>query len=285
MLRELGFTAFALVCVLTLRWPVSLAITIAIMVGILYPYLFSINTFAAVLVAASLLVRKEEVLGTRGRAVIAALLLALPACVLTDPAGGDIWLVWLIAMSGLCVVALGEAAPWSRLGSRLDGSLAGRASTAVAVIFGLVLVAVANGHLAVTDRARVESAELTPTVRDIWRAVRELTPLTALVFTDQVSDRPTLLGGWNTYAFSGQRQVYLSSILTSPMLRKNFALQKVRLSINRDVLNGMLKPSAVEGAERFSPYFAVRRADHDVPANWVELHRNKDFVLYQIAAP
>jgi len=47
----------------------------------------------------------------------------------------------------------------------------------------------------------------------------------ALIFTDQIDESIYILGGWNTYAYSGQRQLYLSSYYTSFELR----LDRVKL--------------------------------------------------------
>jgi hypothetical protein len=44
---------------------------------------------------------------------------------------------------------------------------------------------------------------------DVWSAVRRLTAHDALIFTDHVDETINIIGGWNTYAWRGQRQIYL----------------------------------------------------------------------------
>jgi hypothetical protein len=77
------------------------------------------------------------------------------------------------------------------------------ATLAVRVLIGVggaaVIVDLGWGHGGQGD--------LTPAMRDIWRAVRHRTPPTALIFTDQTGDDSRLDGGWNTYAMLGERQV------------------------------------------------------------------------------
>src|SRR5205823_11080152 len=51
----------------------------------------------------------------------------------------------------------------------------------------------------------------TPAMRDIWLAVRDLTPTDSLIFTDQTGNTEDRLGGWNDYALMSGRQFYLVS--------------------------------------------------------------------------
>src|SRR5271154_2124151 len=102
-----------------------------------------------------------------------------------------------------------------------------------------------------------QGQELTPEVKDIWSAVRHLTPPDALIFTDQVDETINPLGGWNTYAFSGQRQIFLSSYYTAFELRSDEARLRQLLSINDSVLRGTKSPAEVPTRSHYDSMFAV----------------------------
>src|SRR5260370_10869367 len=112
-----------------------------------------------------------------------------------------------------------------------------RTSAAIAVavltLTALGLVGVTRG-LIIADSGwhLTQSVPLTPELREIWSAVRERTPKDALVFTDQVDKTENILGGWNTYAYTGQRQIYLSSYFTNFELRHDRQKLAEVLAIN-----------------------------------------------------
>ena len=99
--------------------------------------------------------------------------------------------------------------------------------------FGLVGVTrgsiIADSGWQITQRV-----PLTPAVKEIWSAVRERTPKNSLVFTDQVDETEDMLGGWNTYAYAGQRQVCLSSYYTNFELRHDKEKLDEVLAINKE---------------------------------------------------
>ena len=103
----------------------------------------------------------------------------------------------------------------------------------------------------------IEREILTPELKEIWSAVRERTPKDVLVFTDQVDETINVLGGWNTYAYAGQRQLYLSSYFTDWSLVRD--IQKVRevLSINKSVLDGDRSPTQAPTQRKYNSFYAV----------------------------
>jgi hypothetical protein len=124
--------------------------------------------------------------------------------------------------------------------------------------------------------------QLTPELADIWSAVRRLTPQNALIFTDQVDETINVLGGWNTYAFRGQRQIYLSSYYTNFELRADRAKLRGALAINEAVLNGTRRPAEVPTRSRYENVFAVISESRAPPAGWKKIYGNKDYVIFKI---
>jgi hypothetical protein len=112
--------------------------------------------------------------------------------------------------------------------------------------------------------------------------VRERTSKDALIFTDQVDETINVLGGWNTYAYSGQRQLYLSSYFTNFSLRND--IQKVReiLSINKSVLDGNRSPSNVPTQRKYNSFYALVTISHVVPQKWKLIFENRQYALYGI---
>jgi hypothetical protein len=145
-------------------------------------------------------------------------------------------------------------------------------------IAALLLVGTANGHLIFNSGWPL----LKPELREIWTKVRELTPSDALIFTDQIDESISLVGGWNTYAFSSQRQLYLSSYYTTFELRTNPARLREELAINEAVLNGR-KPADVQTRRRYDGMFAVVSALRTVPPGWTKIYGNTDYALFKIA--
>jgi hypothetical protein len=122
---------------------------------------------------------------------------------------------------------------------------------------------------------------LTPQVRDIWAAVRQRVPPDALVFTDQTGRNRNLLGGWNTYAFHGQRQVFLSTWFQSHQLQANPDLREARLRTNDDVLAGRLNPTTVQTRVPYGSFFAVVAAGRQLSPRWRMIYANRDYALYR----
>jgi hypothetical protein len=127
-----------------------------------------------------------------------------------------------------------------------------------------------------------QRAPLTPAVKEIWSTVRERTPKDALVFTDQVDETPDLLGGWNTYAYAGQRQIYLSSYYTNFELRHDRQKLDEVLTINKSVLEGSRSPRNVPTLRNYSSFYAVVTMTKVVPPSWRQIFQNRQYALYDI---
>src|SRR5262249_5299217 len=156
-----------------------------------------------------------------------------------DPGGQWAALPWLAVM--ITVGVLAAAGP-GRPRSVILAAGAGLAFTAV------LLAAVATGRLDIdAGYGAVQPGVLTPAVREVWARVRAIVPRDALVFTDMVAgpDDVSLTGGWNTYAASGQRQLWIANWVQSETLRLDPSRVTPRLDTNRAVLEGRLDPATL----------------------------------------
>jgi hypothetical protein len=120
-------------------------------------------------------------------------------------------------------------------------------------------------------------------VREVWAQVRALVPRDAIVFTDMVAGPAdaTLTGGWNTYAASGQRQIWISNWYGNE-LRADPAAAAARIEANRAVLDGRLAPAALRLSRRYSEAWAVVRVDARVPPGWERRFANRDWAIWRI---
>lgn len=91
-----------------------------------------------------------------------------------------------------------------------------------------------------------------------------------------------MLGGWNTYAVSGQRQIYLSSYYTSLELRTDKEKLQAKLDLNARVLSGALKPSEVPTRYRYNSAFAVVSGSRATSASWTRIYDNGSYAIFQI---
>ncbi len=280
LLREAGYATCGVLAVRLLPLRISLALAVALAAGLIYPWIFRIDAIVALLVAVLLIVRQSQANSLQLILLAVALALAAPASLFGDYVGGNLWLVWPIAISGLTLVALASRKPDFRAYERSPKLLWPWIS--VTFCFCVTLVFIATGHLAVTNRERVEQAELTPMVRDIWQSVREKTPKNALIFTDQVSEKFSLVGGYNTYAFAGQRQIYLSNIWGTLALTRDVDQRRNILRLNRSILSGQTHPVELADTSKYSTFFAVVDNSRIVPMGWHLVHRNSVYALYRI---
>ncbi len=106
----------------------------------------------------------------------------------------------------------------------------------------------------------------------------------ALIFTDQTGIEPTLLGGWNTYAFIGGRQIFASFLYMNSATRLNRQRLFDVLAENEEVLKGELLPTQLKLRSRYSSYFAVVSRGRNVPNEWVKIFENERYVLYRISS-
>ncbi|WP_143274178.1 hypothetical protein [Bradyrhizobium canariense] len=145
----------------------------------------------------------------------------MPALILGEIAGPSSGLIWIVCLGGAVLTALLNAPDLDIAGPKLTlrtpSSVA--ATTVVVTVLGLIGVSRINHRRLGWQFTQAES--LTPALKEIWSAVRERTPKDALIFTDQVDETEHVLGGSNTFAYSGQRQIYLSSYYTNFELRRD----------------------------------------------------------------
>jgi hypothetical protein len=274
LLRDCSAVLLAAAGFLFADWLVAGVIAFGFLLFLTYPFLFYFDFMCAVIILGLLACDQPARLWKYRIFVVGALLLAAPAALLTDPAGVSSGLVWLVCIGGTIWIAL----PWQR---PLAWPGTGRAAAAAALVLCLGLVAVGRGYLIVTSGW--ESGVLTPQVRQIWLAVKARTPPDALIFTDQTGIEPSLLGSWNTYAFIGARQIFVSNLYINGVTRNNRELALDVLRENDAVLNGKTSPAQLELRGRYSSYFAVVSRARPVPVQWVKLFENEHYALYEIA--
>src|SRR3984893_17884171 len=150
------------------------------------------------------------------------------------------------------------------------------------MVTGLGLVGVARGYIIVNSGWNLVGPQLTPGLADIWSAVRRLTPRDALIFTDQVDETINVLGGWNTYAFRGQRQLYLSSYYTVFELRADRAKLREVLAINEAVLDGTKRSAEFRTRSRYDDVLAGISGSRAAPSGWKKIYSNKDYAIFKI---
>jgi hypothetical protein len=264
----------ALAFVLTGRLAAS-AIAFGFVLFLVYPFVLNFDFVCALIILGLIACDRPDRLWKFRAPLLAALLLALAATLLTDPAGISTGVVWLACVGGTVWIAL----PWQR---PLAWQGTGRASLAAALLLGLGLVAVARGYLVLTSGW--ESGVLTPQVRQIWLAVKQKTPSDALIFTDQTGIEPSLLQSWNTYAFIGARQIFVSNLYMNGLTRNNRELALDVLRENDAVLDGSLAPARLALRGRYSSYFAVVSRARHVPVEWIPIFENEQYSLYRIPA-
>jgi hypothetical protein len=207
----------------------------------------------------------------------------LPAVILGDQASPSSGIIWIACVGGATLTAVFGAlsttnAPQLRF--RTSASIA----MTVLTLTALCLVGVTRGSIVADSGWHLnQRAPLTPALKEIWATVRERTPKDALVFTDQVDETEDILGGWNTYAYAGQRQVYLSSYYTNFELRHDRQKLDEVLAINKAVLEGSRYPQNVPTQRNYSSFYAVVTMTKVVPPNWRQVFQNRRYALYEIA--
>jgi hypothetical protein len=250
----------------------AMAIAFGFLLFLTYPFVFQYDFVCAVIILALVACDAPDRLKRYGWPSLAAQLLALPAIVLTDPAGMFSGLVWLVCMGGTAMIALKHDAELVR------GAWPRIAGTALLTVLGLV--AVARGNFVLSSGW--QPGVLTPSVRGLWLAVRDRTPADALIFTDQTGIEPTMLGGWNTYAIIGGRQIFVSSIYTNRETRLNRERAMQVLGENDAVLQGHLRPDQLPLPRKYSAYYAVVSCTRPAPPSWTKIFDNQSYCLYEM---
>jgi hypothetical protein len=277
---------FAALLMIVLAWKaadraVALCLTFGLLTFLAYSWVFQAN-FVCVCILLGLISATSTSASSRLLA-LAAFVLSLPALILGDQATASSGYVWIACVGGASLVAVLSAsdliASEPLVTARRSASLM---LTTLAVI-ALGMAGVGGGSI-IADSGWHPGLNptLTPALKEIWSAVRLRTPNDALIFTDQVDESQDLLGGWNTYALAGQRQIYLSSHVTDSTLRYDKGKIRDVLAINRAVLDGSRSPRTVQTKRSYGSYYAVVRATSKVPPGWREIFKNSQYALYQI---
>jgi hypothetical protein len=280
--RDISALMLVLLAWLVADGAVALCLTIGLATFLLYSFVFQIDFVCATLLLGIMTsVRPAGVASVRLLAAV-AFALALPAMMLSDPGGISSGIIWVVCLGGAALAAIsGITGIWDTSSpSRL------RVSAAIAIMTllagGLALVGIARGNIIVDSGQHFLEPALTPELRDVWLAVRRLTPPDALIFTDQVDETINVLGGWNTFAVSGQRQIYLSSYYTSFELRADSVRLREVLAINESVLNGIMRPTDVPTRSHYQNVYAVISRLRSTPATWKEIYSNRHYSVFQI---
>jgi hypothetical protein len=279
--RDVGTLVLALLAWLVADVPVALALTAGLLTFLLFSFVFQINFVCATLVLGLIIFTGQGKFGLARPIALVAFALALPA-VFSDPAGTSSGFVWAVCLGGAVLVAVLSAVHVRELVSLLTLRMTAAIALTTLVVGGFGLAGVARGTIIVNSGWNHLGPQLTPELADIWSAVRRLTPQDALIFTDQVDETINVLGGWNTYAFRAQRQIYLSSYYTVFELRTDQAKLREVLAINGAVLNGTRRPDEVPTRSRYENVFAVISGSRAAPAGWKKIYSNKDYAIFKI---
>ena len=275
MLRDLSAVLLAVVAFLVADWLAAIAIAFGFLLFLIFPYVLLFDFVCSTIIVGLVACDRPQRLWTYRVPLLGALLLALPAVLLTDPAGLSTGLVWLACIGATIWIALPRQRPLMWPGP-------GRAAAVAAVLTGLGLIAAARGELVLTSGW--QAGVLTPQVRQIWLTVKQRTPEDALIFTDQTGVEATLLGSWNTYAFVGARQIFVSNLYMNQVTRDNPQRAREVLRENEAILKGDIHPSQLGLRGRYSGYYAVVSNERRLPAQWERMFQNECCALYRLKA-
>ena len=263
--------------------PVALALSIGLTTFLVYSFVFQVNFVCVSIVLGLLLISNPPQSNFVRTLALTAFALSLPALILGDQASPSSGVMWIVCVGGAALVATLSAVRNQAVIPQLTLRTSASVAMTTLMVTGLGLVGVARGSIIADSGWHfVERERLTPELKEVWSAVREQTPKDALIFTDEVDASENTLGGWNTYAYSGQRQLYLSSYVTTFSLRND--KQKLRdiLSINKSVLGGDRSPNNVPTRRKHNSFYAVVSMSHAAPAKWRPVFENGRYALYNI---
>ncbi|MEP7070333.1 MAG: hypothetical protein ABI789_13885 [Usitatibacter sp.] len=264
VLRDVGTAVLALGIFFLVPWWTAAPIAVGLLGGLFIPFTLRAAFVSSVVLVTLAALDSPQRLARAGPLVLAGLLLCLPAMLYTDAAGwqtGVVWAACILAAARL-VLPLHESvrpSPADSAATRSphDGQFGGYATLAFALALVMFLVAVARGEIGMASNWLEGRQKLSPEVRALWRAVPEVVPDGALVFTDQTGPGRGLLEGWNTYAFHGQRQLFVSTWMQSDELQADLVARAAKLRWNERVLDGSLQPWAVPLRGTYKSFFAV----------------------------
>jgi hypothetical protein len=284
--RDMGAVLMMAIAWIVADWPVALSLSFGLVTFIGFSWIFQANFVCVSIVLGLILVLKGRVSIFVRMLGLTAFALSLPALILGDQASPSSGVIWMVCIGGSVLVAVLNAAEGTTKAQRLTFRTSGAVAAATLVITGLGLVGVARGSIIADSGWHFTQREpLTPALKEVWAAVRERTPKDALIFTDQVDDTQDILGGWNNYAFSGERQIYLSSYFTNFRLRYDKEKRNEVLATNAAVLKGDRSPRSLPVQRTYGSFYAVVAIAQAVPANWRPVFKNHQYALYQIDVP
>lgn len=282
LLRDVGTVLLGILALRILSWPFAAALLCGLIAALMFPYFARVNLYCAAIAIALAGVDRPDLLQKSRTLAVMAFLLCLPAIFEIDVGGRPSGVVWSLCI-GCMAVAVCAQAGCRQPTSIFTPRFAGRCITMLTVAGLLGLMAVAQRYVAFTAQ---RDPYMVPTeARDVWTAVRERTPAGALIFTDQTGVQPyDALGGWNTYATTGQRQIYLAGWYQSPELRQSPQFLTERLKLNDAVLSGQMQPVDLHFRRGpYSAYFAVVSRKRPMPSAWRKAYENRVYVLYRYA--
>jgi hypothetical protein len=284
LLRDVGALLMIASAWLVAEKGAALAVTIGLATFLAYSWLFQINFVCAALVLGLILVSGQPS-SIYGRALaLAAFAMSLPALILGDPANGIVsGVLWVVCLGGAALVATPNGPATTTVARQMTFPNLTLLAIVAVVVISLGLLGVSRGSIIANSGWHFTMRKpLTPALKEIWSTVRERTPNDALIFTDQVDETEDPLGGWNTYAFSGQRQLYLSSYVTNFELRNDKRKLNQTLTTNKDVLDGSRPPQRVSTRRTYHSFYAVVSTTRPVPPTWRPIIKNSQYALYEI---
>jgi len=273
-------------CAWRLRsYPLLAATAVGVVLYLTHSFLFNGAGVAAFIVMAGWLLldlskRSDNALPT----------LMLSACLLLycflfyDPGLAIFTVIWVVTFGGaLALISFQPRASYFISHQRHWTSKIGDAwRYAVPVTLLISVFAHAEGDLRFRLRYYGFHPQLVSSkLYDLWVNVRQLTPADALIFTDQTSDEPTRLGGWNDFSLIAERQFYISTWQASRLRGDSTALHE-QLDTNQAVISGKLPPEQLRLRRSYSGYFAAIRSGNAYPETFQLIYDNGEYAIYRL---
>jgi hypothetical protein len=281
MMRDAGTVLLGVLAFRLLPWAFATALAGGLTAALMVPFFLRINLPCAAIIIALAGIDQPLLLQRSTTLALTAFLLCLPAILLTDFGGPLSGAVWVLCIGIMAWTVCAYARAGTRATAFFTPRFAGLGILILALVGFLALTAVARQQ--VNFMTQNDYLRVPPEARDIWTAVRQRTPARALIFTDQTGTEPyNPLGGWNTYATTGQRQIYVAGWYQLPELRQSPQLLMERLRLNQSVLSGEAQPGDLHYRRGpYSDYFAVVSRARTMPPAWLKTYENGAYVLYR----
>lgn len=254
LLRDIGALVLALAATQIRPWWVAASVIGGLLASLALPFVLRAAFVAAVVLITLGLLDHDARRTKTSRLAVSGLIFCLPAMLWTDPGGNLTGLVWAVSISAAMYMTIAQLTHSPPKRAVYGMSMASFALAAF-------LVAVARGHVGLGSNWLQGKHKLTPEIYTVWKTVREVVPPGSLVFTDQTGPDWGLLGGWNTYAFHGARQLFISTWVQSGELQADEPRRLAKLAWNDRVLQGEVAPTQVPVRGRYDHYYAVVRRE------------------------